>query len=62
MNILNFFQIVKPSKYTLYTYVSLHIGFLLTCFKNIMFNEKNKLKKTNNHITKMLDMLKHTDY
>ena len=42
--------------------MSLQIKFLLTtCFKNIMFNEKNKLRNTNNRIPKMLDKLKHVD-
>ena len=39
------------------------IRFLLTtCFKHIMFNEKNKLKNTNNHILKVLDKSKDIDY
>ena len=43
--------------------MSLQIHFLrTTCSKNIMFNEKNKLKNTNNLISKMLDRLKHVDY
>ena len=38
--------------------MSFHFCFLVTtCFKHIMFNEKNKLKSTNNLIPKNLDML-----
>ena len=63
MKILKLYYTVKPTQYILYTYVSLQIHFLLTtCSKNIMLNEKNKLKNTNNVIPKMLDRLKHVDY
>ena len=38
------------------------ISYLQLVPKNIMLNEKNKVKDTNNLIPKMSDRLKHVDY
>ena len=40
----------------------IHFFFISNVFQNIIFNEKNKLKNTNNHISKILNKLKHIDY